>query len=65
MGSIYQLPKLKRKPSGTLKGRKAIPQAVRVEYQRLYGPGCEAIFWVPAGTAPQQAKAERRVAGTH
>ena len=71
MGSIYQLSKLKRMPSGAWKGRKAIPQAVRVEYQRLYGPGCEAIFWAPAGTTPQQAKAgyaewqaliERRIA---
>jgi hypothetical protein len=44
-------------PSGAWKGRKAIPQAVRVEYQRLYGPGVEAIFWSPAGTAAQQAKA--------
>jgi hypothetical protein len=33
------------------------PQAVWVEYQRLYGPGVEAIFWSPAGTAAQQAKA--------
>jgi integrase len=57
VGSIYQLSKLKRMPSGAWKGRKAIPQAVRVEYQRLYGPGVEAIFWSPAGTAAQQAKA--------
>jgi integrase len=57
VGSIYQLSKLKRMPSGAWKGRKAIPQAVRVEYQRLYGPWREAIFWAPAGTTPQQAKA--------
>jgi integrase len=57
VGSIYQLSKLKRMPSGAWKGRKAIPQAVRVEYQRLYGAGVEAIFWSPAGTAAQEAKA--------
>jgi hypothetical protein len=57
VGSIYQLSKLQRMPSGACKGRKAIPRAVRVEYQRLYGPGCEAIFWAPAGITPQQAKA--------
>jgi hypothetical protein len=57
VGSIYQLSKLKRMPSRAWKGRKAIPQAVRVEYQRLYGPGREAIFWAPAGTTPQRAKA--------
>lgn len=57
MGSVYQLSKLKRMASGAWKGRKAIPQAVRAEYQRLYGPGREAIFWAPAGTAPGQAKA--------
>jgi hypothetical protein len=56
VGSIYQLSKLKRMPSGAWKGRKAIPQAVRVEYQRLYGPGVE--FWSPAGTAAREAKAE-------
>jgi hypothetical protein len=56
VGSIYQLSKLKRMPSGAWKGRKAIPQAVRGEYQRLYGPGVEAIFWSPAGTSLQQAK---------
>src|SRR5260370_42041283 len=44
-------------PSGAGKGRKAVPQEVRVEYQRLYGPGREAIFWAPAGTTPQRAKA--------
>ena len=56
VGSIYQLSKLKRMASGAWKGRKAIPQAVRVEYQRLYGPGVEAIFWSPPGTAAQEAK---------
>ncbi|HEY2530443.1 MAG TPA: hypothetical protein VGJ20_21335 [Xanthobacteraceae bacterium] len=63
MGSVYQLSKLKRTPSGAWKGRKA--------YQHLYGPGCEAIYWAAAGTTPQQAKArfaewqaliERRIA---
>jgi hypothetical protein len=58
MGSVLQLSKLVRKESGAWKGRKAIPQTVRIEYQRLYGPGCEAIFWRPAGTTAQQAKAE-------
>src|SRR5215470_13147190 len=58
VGSIYQSSKLKRMPSGAWKGRKAIPQGVRVEYQRLDGPGCEAIFWAPAGTTPQQTKAD-------
>jgi hypothetical protein len=36
MGSVVQLSKLVRKESGAWKGRKAIPQTVRIEYQRLY-----------------------------
>jgi integrase len=58
MGSVFQLSKLMRKESGAWRGRKAIPQTVRIDYQRLYGPGCEAIFWRPACTTAQQAKAE-------
>jgi hypothetical protein len=58
MGSVLQLSKLVRMESGAWRGRKAIPHTVRIEYQRLYGPACEANFWRPAGTTAQQAKAE-------
>jgi hypothetical protein len=36
--------------------RKGIPEAVRGEYQRLYGQRWEAKLTLPAGTKPQEAK---------
>ena len=47
----------RRSKSGSIKVRKGIPRDVRAEYQRLYGPGWEAKYSVPAGTRAQEAKA--------
>lgn len=38
------------------KSRKRLPDAVREEYGRLYGPRFEAKFSAPASTKPHRAK---------
>jgi hypothetical protein len=58
MGSVFQLPKLKRDKSGAWRGRKALPVDVRAEYAALYKARREAIFWRLASTPAAQAKAE-------
>jgi hypothetical protein len=42
--------------SGSIIHRKGIPEAVRADYQRLYGQRWEAKLTLPAGMKPQEAK---------
>jgi hypothetical protein len=42
--------------SGSIVHRKGIPEAVRTEYQRLYGQGWEAKLTLPAGMKAHEAK---------
>jgi integrase len=53
----FRMVTLRRSKSGSYAARKGIPKDVRVEYQRLYGPGWEAKLTLPAGARPQEAKA--------
>jgi integrase len=54
----FALVRMTRVKSGSYSVRKAIPADVREEYERLYGQRWEAKFTIPAGTPPQEAKAQ-------
>jgi integrase len=57
MGSWFCVSRLGRSKSGAWKSRKRLPEDVRLEYQRLYGPGWEVKLTIPADTPPEKAKA--------
>jgi hypothetical protein len=50
---------------GGFYARKRIPNAVRAEYQRLYGQGHEVKFFLPASTPAHEARQLRIAAGDY
>src|SRR5689334_19478402 len=53
---VLRMPTPKRAPDGSYRLRKRLPDDVREQYARLYGPKYEAKLTLPAGTKPQEAK---------
>jgi len=47
---------LRQDKRGNYTARKRLPNDVRDEYGRLYGPRIEAKFYAPASTKPQEVK---------
>jgi len=47
---------VRRDSSGNYKARKSIPDDVREEYGRLYGPRFEAKFFASSDARPDEAK---------
>ena len=50
------MPRLAQDTKGNYRARKRLPDDVREEYGRLYGPSLEARFSAPASTKPHVAK---------
>ena len=50
------MPTLAKDNRGNYRARKRLPDDVREDYGRLYGPRREAKFSAPASTKPQVAK---------
>lgn len=53
----FRMAALNKTANGTWSARKVIPQDVRAEYQRLYGPAWEVKFSAPADVSRHEAKA--------